>query len=141
MKLAASKGKWFSAWTGAATTQAPRGAGDCTTTMTRLLQEGADTGHAMQVRGFWKGMTVQQTTLAAFLIARGPSAAIILPPYDRPMLKSPFGFEGVDPDADPGVPLGPGTAGGPGNTTFTRAYTKADVSLDCTAFKATIVFK
>ena len=57
------------------------------------------------------------------------------------MLQSPFAFEGIDPNADPGVPLGPGAVGGPGNNTFSRAYTKADISLDCAAFKATIVFK
>ena len=141
LALAKSNGKWLSAWTGAAVSTAPKSAADCAGTMMRLLQLGADEEHSLQVRGFWSGFSVKQTTLAAFLLARGPSAAIVLPPYDRPMLKGIFTLEGVDPNADPGMPLGPATVGGVDNTTFTRAYSKANVSLDCATFTASIAFK
>jgi hypothetical protein len=108
--------------------------------MAKLMAMGADPTHALQLQGGWgkSRYQVEQTTMAAFLIARGPSAMIVLPPYDRPMLKSPFGIEGVNANADPGTPLGPGKASG---TTFTRSYTKADVTLDCAAFTSTIQFK
>ena len=57
------------------------------------------------------------------------------------MLKGMFSLEGIDADADPGTPLGPGGASGPGNTTFSRSYTKAAVSLDCASFTASITFR
>ena len=55
----------------------------------------------------------------------------------RPMLASPFKLEGVDPNADPGTPLGPAVVTG---TVFTRRYTKMDVSLDCASFTSNITF-
>ena len=93
----------------------------------------------MQLEGGWGRPTdaVPLTTVAAFLIARGPSAAIVLPPYDRPMLATPFKLEGVDADADPGRPLGPG-AKGPGGV-YTRRYERAEVTLNCTSFEATVL--
>ena len=142
LALAKSKNKWMSAWTGAAVTRAPRSAADCAATMTRLMQQGANHSNAMQLQNP-NGVRVSRTTIAAFLIARGPSAIIILPAYDRPMIKTPFSLEGVEPNADPGTPLGPGkvVAGTGGKTTFSRSYTKAEVSIDCAAFTANIVFK
>ena len=138
--------------------------------MARLMQLGANHSHAMQL---YESYSVKKTTVAAFLISRGPSAAIVLQPYDRPMVKTPFTLEGVDANADPGndnpssmrqlhaslvgsadllcgcsrrpfdiagTPLGPGKADASGKV-FTRAYTKADVTLDCNSFTATIDFK
>lgn len=136
LDLARSKGKWFSAWTGAAVTRPPKGVNDCAPTMARLLQEGANNSHTMQL---YTGFNVPATTLAAFLIARGDSAVITLQPYDRPMSKTPFSFEAVDLNADPGTPLGPGKVDASGKV-FTRAYTKANVRLDCSTFKANISF-
>ena len=98
------------------------------------------------------------------MLARGASAVITLPPYDRPMLARPFGLvrarahtrdrrarwrellltrrpvrqEGVEQNADPGTPLGPATLVG---STFTRRYTRAEVSLDCSTLTPTIKFK
>lgn len=137
LSLARSKGKWFSAWTGAAVTHAPKSTGDCADVMARLLQEGRQQNHTMQL---YSGFSVPQTTLAAFLITRGPSAVITLQPYDRPMTKTPFVLEGVDLNADPGIPLGQGKADTTGKI-FTRLYTKAIVSLDCSTFTANITFR
>ena len=75
--------------------------------------------------------------MAAFLIARGPSAVLSFLPYDSPMLARPFHFVGVDPNADPGVPLGPGRVNG---TVFSRSYTRANISFDCANFGSTIDF-
>jgi len=82
-------------------------------------------------------------TIAAFLIARGPSAFIVLPPYDRPMTGSAFTLEGIaDVNADPGTPLGSATNDGAGaNATYTRRYTKATVTLNCATCTSEIVFK
>ena len=82
-------------------------------------------------------LTIEQSTIATFLIARGPSAVITLPPYDHPMLGRTFALEGVDPNADPGTPLGPASLSG---STFTRHYTKAHVTLDCDTLQSTIDF-
>jgi len=143
LALAASKGKWFSAWTGDAVSAAPSSAKDCADIMDSLVSLGQNTSHAMQLQGWVSGwvMTVPKTTIAAFLIARGPSAVIVLPPYDRPMIKTPFILEGVDANADPGVPLTPGGRIGADSTIYTRSYTKAEVMLDCSNFNATIIFK
>lgn len=84
-------------------THPPKSVGDCAATMAQLLQLGANHSHAMQL---YESFSVRKTTLAAFLISRGPSAAIVLQPYDRPMVKTPFTLEGgVDPNADPGNQL------------------------------------
>jgi hypothetical protein len=82
-------------------------------------------------------------TIAAFLIARGPSAVIVLPQYDRPMAGSAFTLEGIaDANADPGTPLGAATKVGAGaNATYTRSYTKAPVTWNCATFTSEIDFK
>ena len=83
---------------------------------------------------------ISQATLATFMLVRGQSAVITLPPYDRPMLSRPFVWEGaLDPNADPGTPLGLAVLGN--GSVFSREYTKAHVSLDCATFKSTITFK
>ena len=68
---------------------------------------------------------------------------IVLPPYDSTMLRSPFSIEGVaDPNADPGVPTGVAKKSGAGATAvYSRSYTKAEVTLNCTTMKSTITFK
>ena len=81
---------------------------------------------------------IAKSTIAAFLLGRGPSAIIALPPYDHPMLGREFSLVGVEPNADPGTPLGPATVAG---KVYKRSYTKADVSLDCGSFESTITFK
>ena len=81
---------------------------------------------------------ISKVTVATFMLARGAGAVITLPPYDRPMLSSPFSLEGIDLDADPGTPLGLATLDG---STFTRKYSRADVSLDCSTLNPTISFK
>ena len=50
------------------------------------------------------GCVVPKSMIAMYLLVRGDSATIVLPPYDRPMTAWPFSFAGVDPDADPGDP-------------------------------------
>ena len=108
----------------------------------RLLKIGGNASHALQLQAGWdRGAThmIRTTTLAAFLIARGPSAGLLLPPFDRPALPAPYAFaDGIDPNADPGTPVGPGSVDG---AKFSRAYTKADITLDCDAFTASIDFK
>lgn len=81
---------------------------------------------------------ISKVTVATLMLVRGASAVITLPPYDRPMLATPFSLEGVDPHGDPGTPVGPATLNG---TVFTRQYTKAEVSLDCNTLTPTINFK
>ena len=76
--------------------------------------------------------------MAIFLLTRGPSAQLVLPPYDHPMIGLEFSIQGVDPNADPGTPLGPATVSG---SVFKRSYSKADVMLDCSTFQSTITFK
>ena len=77
------------------------------------------------------------------MIARGPSAGIVLPPYDATMLRFPFAWEGVtDVNADPGVPTATAKKVGSGATaSYSRSYTKAEVTLDCATMKSTIIFK
>ena len=141
LAMAQSKGKWLSAWAGPAVTAAPTSASDCVAVMNRAIEIGANESHTLQLQGGWAKpqMEVSQNAVAAFLIARGASAVIVLPPYDRPMLKAPFSIEGVDANADPGTPLGPAKVSG--SSVFSRSYTKADIALDCAAFKSTITFK
>ena len=55
------------------------------------------------------------------------------------MIKTPLTFEAADLDADPGTPLVSGKPDASGKV-FTRAYTKAQVRLDRSAFKAIISF-
>lgn len=82
---------------------------------------------------------VSKVTVATFLLARGASAVITLPAYDRPMLSRPFSLEaGLNLNADPGTPLGPATLDG---SVFTRKWSRADVSLDCDTLTPTITFK
>lgn len=145
LALAKANGKWMSAWVGAAVVGGPRSGGaSCSAAMDGIIALGQDRTRGMQLEGGWaKRLQVQKNTVAAFLLARGPSAVIVLPPYDRPMAGSEFVLEGVaDANADPGTPTGPAIKVGTGaNATYTRHYTKADVTLDCATFTSEIVFK
>ena len=79
--------------------------------------------------------------IAAFLLARGPSALIgygwwqcaTMPnPFERPALL----------DADFGEPQGYCAETAPGSGVFSREWTRATVSLDCgAAFEATFAWK
>merc|ERR1712232_818278 len=129
-----SKGKWFSAWTGVGTGEITRA--NCKDAMTHALIVGANHSRAMQ----WQisSVKISQIQVAAFLIARGPSAVIAPPPYDQPILSGPPEYEGIDANFDPGHPLGLAQVNG---ATYKRSYSKAEVSLDCGAFTSRITFK
>ena len=143
--LAKSKGKWMSSWEGAAVVKGPEGAGEsCAEHMDAIIALGADPTRGMQLRNP-RGQpgVVLQNTVAAFLLARGESAVIVLPAYDRPMTGTQFKMEGVpNANADPGKPVGPATKVGTGaNAQYSRSYTNAEVTLNCVNYESTIVFK
>lgn len=136
-ELAASKGKWFSTWV--VVPQQPPGidARNCDDTMKRAVQIGVNGTQTLQ--WYAGSQEISKETLAAFLIARGPSATMFLAPYDAPMIARQWSFPtGVDANADPGTPTGQAQLNG---QVWQREYTKASVVLDCAAFKATITFK
>jgi len=85
--LARSKGKWFSTWHRPSVT--PLTSGNCASVMAQAVTIGEDENRTLQ----WLsgGTIVSQTQVAAFLIARGPSAVIALPAYDRPMAEAAIG--------------------------------------------------
>ena len=139
LTLAKAKGKWFSAWEGPAVVDPPTGPGPgCVATMQKLIALGQNTSLGMQLATS-PSFGVSQTVLAAFLLARGESAVIVLRVFDRPLGK-PFPMPGcVDRNADPGTPLGAAVLNG--TSLFTRRYTHAHVSLDCATMKSTIRIK
>ena len=139
LALAKSKGKWMSAATGPAVVRAPSVAGDhCADTMKALMKLGADPTKGMQLQGSRPRTAPYSFTkedVAIFLLTRGPSAQLILPAYDHAMIGREFSVQGVDPNGDPGTPVGPATVRG---SVFTRSYSRATVTLDCSTFNATI---
>ena len=134
MEMAQAKGKWISSW--AHVGPFPISKANCEPLMQEAIAIGSNSSRSLQ----WSVMnfTVSKAALAGFLIARGSSAIIALPPYDRPMLKSPFSLDGVDLNGDPGQPIGQATQSG---SVFKRSYTKAEVSLDCTSLTPEISLK
>lgn len=139
LSMASSKKKWMSSWAGAAVTSSPTSTHDCVEAVQHAIAVGGAKGKSLQLQGGWHSeYHVTEMEVATFLIARGDSAKIVLPPYDRPMLASPFKLTGVDIDADPGEPRGPATQNG---MKFTRSFAHADVALDCAAFTASVIFK
>ena len=92
---------------GAAVTEGPTSAGNCAGRMAGLMTRGANASHALQLRAppGRGGAKVAKITVAAFLIARGAGAVIVIPPFDRPLLGTRIVLEGVNVDADPGTPV------------------------------------
>merc|ERR1712039_10921 len=132
--LAKAKGKFFSSWVNVGPSRLNKD--NCISAMTNALDVGGNTSQTLQ----WltNSVIVSKEEIAAFLIARGSSALIALPPYDAAMLARPFQLEGVDLDADPGVPSGVAEVSG---KVYKRSYSNAEVSLDCGTFTSTITFK
>eukprot|EP00729_Bicosta_minor_P008094 gene8094-7493_t len=121
LALAKSKGKWISWWNGSALSGGPSQAGAaCAAAMNSAV--------ALSLLYYH----ITQNTLAAFLISRGPSAVIVLPP----------GTNRTNPNADPGVPSSAATKTGADATAYyTRSYTNANVTFDCATLKSTITWK
>jgi len=122
-----SMGKWVSAWND------PDGSldqGNCASQMRKWIAKGKDNKNTLQIAG---PKTPTDQIIAAFLIARGPSAILNFPTLGCYGSATEYGWN-PHMDEDFGGPLE--LAVETSENVFTRQWSKATISLDCKTFEA-----
>ena len=159
--LIRAKGKWVSSWAGYGT-QLEITNETCASTMSTWLAAGASEGHTFQAFSMafnkverhrpgscghakegqdhqvaepsWPhSPRDQNATVAAFMIARGPSAYLELSVYGAYFCASDLTFPPIL-ETDYGAPTGAGRVSG---TVYSREYEGGTVSLDCATWTST----
>ena len=159
-ELLTAKGKWASSWVGfgtESTSGSPYNGIDaksCAATLPRLIEEGANANHTLQMQttafglcqrhrggrcrrqggGAFDQSTTwphspqdQDSTVAAFMIARGPSALLEMVVFGAYFFASDLTFPSTL-STDYGPPLGLATQTG---SVFERKFERGTVRLDC----------
>lgn len=139
LKMISASGKWASSWNNDG--ELPQ-QGNCTDQMRRWIAMGANDANTMQivapqfrnnVSAFGRAMN---NTIAAFLISRGKSATLMFPVLGDYGAAIDYKWSPLL-DTDFGEPLGPATE--QRHAVFTREWSKATVTLDCTKLKSSFV--
>jgi hypothetical protein len=145
LKLIESKNKWTSAWNNNGQALFPKNglqpdahddtSASCSSKMKQWIAVGKANQHTLQINVGTE--TPRNEILAAFLIARGPSAVLEYPIGGTYSSATAYGFPHIM-SADFGVPAGDALELHPG--VFQRTWTKATVGLNCKTLAASFDF-
>lgn len=129
VQLLAGMGKWASAWNSPA--GSIRAGATCASQMRQWIAQGIADKNTLQIQ---VNKQVEDQEIAAFLIARGPSAVMEFPVLGAYGAAVEYGWNPLM-DEDFGVPLDKATEN-PAHV-FTRRWSNATISLNCAMWKAT----